>query len=122
MKLNTKKVLKEILVKYLRATFYIAWCSAVPWLVLEVASNLKLLSPGNNTAEITAQVLGMCGILIESVSKHSTYVGFYIPKFVELIFNIFKKRGYLRDSALVGPILASVLCGAIGVAHRRGHY
>ena len=61
---------------------------------------------------------GMFGILFEPLPKHSQYVGFYFPKFVEYFTKIvFGNR--LKVSTFV---LVVLLSGLIGLAHSRGHY
>lgn len=64
----------------------------------------------------------MLGVLVEPLSKHSQYVGFYLPKLIEAIFNILVKKQLIKDFKMLRAIIVFLMCGAIGLAHSRGHY
>ena len=87
-----------------------------------MASRNKLLNPGNSFTEIIAQVIGMLGFLFEPVSKHTTYLGFYTPKFFTVVLGTAITRGYFKDFSLRTPLQIMAFAGIIGLAHSRHHY
>ena len=120
--IDTKSKLKDIAIKFTRATCYIAWCATIPWPLVCILSKLGVLSPGSFWPYKFAYTIGMCGALIEPVEKMGQYVGFYVPKIVEAMYGAFVKRGYISDFKSKRFFLLILMCGLIGIAHSRSHY
>ncbi len=63
----------------------------------------------------------LCGF-IEPLQKHSSYVGFYVPKALECFFNVLFRGYKFHKSNLTSFLLVLTMCGIVGLAHSRGHY
>lgn len=119
---DTKKKLKNLLEKFVRATCYIAWAGTIPWLVLCIFSKFGMIRRNSFWVKTSAYSAGMIGVLFEPLYKHSTYVGFYVPKAIECLSNIVqgKKAGAAESGKSLYLML--LMCGLIGLCHSRGHY
>ncbi len=119
---DTVKKLKDMIIKWAKATFYVAFAGTVPWIMICCGSRMNLIRPGYYLPQTIAYTVAMLGIFVEPLSKHSQYVGFYVPKCIEAFTNAFVKIKVLRQSKIRTLITAFLVCGAIGVAHDHGHY
>ena len=80
--------------KYLRATLYITWCSAMGWPLICMFSKMGMLYAQNSFGMAVVVIVAMMGNLIEPCTKMGTYVGFYLPKLTEIIYKVvFLSRG-----------------------------
>lgn len=86
--IDTFNKIKKVLEKFVRATCYIAWAGTVPWVMLCIVSRFGLIKKGAFWTETICYSAGMLGIFLEPLSKHTTYVGFYVPKMLECLFNV----------------------------------
>ena len=64
----------------------------------------------------------MSGFMIEPLSKHTTYVGFYLPKFLECVLNVLRNKKAGETESRMTFYLIVLMCGVIGLTHSRGHY
>jgi hypothetical protein len=123
LKENFKSTSRDLMINLLRAVLYVNLAVTIPWAICCSYSNL--FGSFNNRQTFPIQLgysLGMFAILIEPVAKHSQYVGFYMPKALEMF------RKYLAKNKLIPKfkgtewIVVLIVVGLIGVAHRRGHF
>ena len=119
---DTARKLKEILIKFLRATIYIAWAASTPFIILCIASKLGFIYGGNTVLEQLAYSIGQMGILFEPVAKMNQYVGFYVPKAVDAWVRLILKVNWLHNWKGKSLLIVMAMCGFIGIAHSRGHY
>ena len=67
-------------------------------------------------------VIAMSAVLVEPLSKHTTYVGFYMQRFVTVFYQVYTSNNFMKKTKLKSFILVVLLCGIIGIAHSRNHH
>ena len=111
------------MINLLRAVLYVNLAVTIPWAFCCSYSNL--VGAFNNRQTFPIQMgytLGMFAILIEPVAKHSQYVGFYMPKAIEMLRKYLAKNKIIPKLKGTEWIVMLIVCGLIGVSHSRGHF
>ncbi len=120
---NLKATLRDIFVNFFRAVLYVNLAVTVPWALC--CSYSHLFGAFTNKQTLPVQLgysIGMLAIMIEPVTKHSQYVGFYMPKALEMLTKYLQKNKLIPKAKGTEWIVILVVCGLIGVAHCRGHF
>ena len=94
----------------------------MPWVVMCLSSKFDLLSNQSKIPYIFGSSFGILGLLFEPLSKHSQYVGFFVPKTFEMYLKIFKIDKIFSKIKGMSVVMLLLMCGVIGLAHVRGHY
>ena len=68
---DTWSKLKEMLIKWAKATFYVAFAGTAPWIMICLFSKFKMLKPGYYWPQTIAYSIAMLGIFVEPLPKHS---------------------------------------------------
>ena len=111
--------MKKILIKYARSVAFITFIGAVP--AIAMCHVQKLTGQPNRLMAIICFCIGYLGLWLEPVEKHSTYFGYFAPKAIEILFNVFEERGYYKSSQLRELVVLFIASGALGLAASRGH-
>ena len=64
----------------------------------------------------------MSAVLVEPLSKQTTYMGFYTQRFITVFYQVYMSNNYLKKTKLKSFIVVVLLCGIIGIAHSRNHH
>ena len=107
-----KAELYKLFVKYARAVAFFTFASSVPWTVLCSFSQIPGFKIDARWKTSSAFAISCLGFYIEEPAKMATYMGFYLPKVLETVYNLFRTDSY--SSRFIGSsALWLFLSGAI---------
>ena len=118
---------RKLLIKYLRAVAFIIFAGSSPWVMVCIANHFGLIqdcSKRQNRLQMSYSIcVGAFFLLIEPISKHSAYVGYFGPKAFELFVNVLQSKSLLPKAIpFVTTTMQIMACAVIGLSFSRGHW
>jgi len=118
---------QKLLIKYVRAVAFIIFAGSSPWVMLCIANHFGLIqdcSKRSNRLKMSYSIcVGAFFLLIEPISKHSAYVGYFGPKAFELFINVLQSKHLLPEVIpFVTATMQIMACAIVGLSFSRGNW